>query len=90
MKIRKNLGNLQHLKLKHFANYSNANLITFLQPISSREGGIRQMERPETLKDYTKIVVETDETNPETIATITKDDVFVAYGYRVRMTPKYD
>lgn len=48
------------------------------------------MEIPETLKDYTKIVVETDETNPETIATITKDDVFVAHGYRVRMTPKYD
>lgn len=48
------------------------------------------MERPETLEDYTKIVVETDEPNPETIATITKDKVFVAVGYRVRLTPKYD
>lgn len=44
----------------------------------------------ETLKDYTKIVVETDEENPVTIAVITANDVSPADGYRVRLTPKYD
>jgi len=43
-----------------------------------------------TLEEYTKIVVETDEESPVTIATITCDDVDLADGYRVRMTPKYD
>lgn len=43
-----------------------------------------------TLKDYTKIVVETDEEHPVTIAEITADDITPAYGYRVRMTPTYD
>lgn len=41
----------------------------------------------ETLKDYTKIVVETDEENPTTIAEITEEAVNVADGYRVRLTP---
>lgn len=44
----------------------------------------------ETLKDYTKIVVETDEENPVTIAVITANDVSPADGYRVRLTPEYD
>ncbi len=44
----------------------------------------------ETLKDYTKIVVETDEENPVTIAVITANDVSPADGYRVRLTPAYD
>ncbi len=48
------------------------------------------MEKTETLKDYTKIVVETDEKNPATIATITNGEAVVADGYRVRLTPKYD
>lgn len=43
-----------------------------------------------SLKDYTKIVVETDEENPVTIATITAEDVTPADGYRVRLTPVYD
>lgn len=48
------------------------------------------MEKSETLKDYTKIVVERDEKNPITIATITNDELCIADGYRVRLTPKYD
>ena len=44
----------------------------------------------ETLKDYTKIVVETDEENPVTIAVITANDASPADGYRVRLTPAYD
>lgn len=44
----------------------------------------------ETLKDYTKIVVETDEKDSVTIATITTDEVKVVDGYRVRLTPLYD
>lgn len=43
-----------------------------------------------SLKEYTKIVVETDEENPTTIATVTSEDVLVADGYRVRLTPEYD
>lgn len=48
------------------------------------------MDKTETLSDYTKIVVETDEKNPTAIATITQDKVDVAEGFRVRLTPKYD
>lgn len=48
------------------------------------------MEKSKTLKDYTKIVVETDEKNPITIATITNGEIAVVDGYRVRLTPKYD
>lgn len=44
----------------------------------------------EALTDITKIVVETDEENPKTIAVITADDVDVKEGFRVRITPKYD
>lgn len=44
----------------------------------------------ETLKDYTKIVVETDENDSVTIATITVDEVKAADGYRVRLIPLYD
>lgn len=44
----------------------------------------------ESLKDYTKIVVETDEENPITIAEVTVNEIQAANGYRVRLTPKYD
>jgi len=44
----------------------------------------------DTLKDYTKIIVETDEENPVTIAEITPEEITPADGYRVRLTPKYD
>ncbi|EME3504032.1 hypothetical protein UL360_002450 [Enterococcus faecium] len=43
-----------------------------------------------TLEEYTKIVVETDEQNPKTIAVITADDIEPCEGFRVRMTPRYD
>lgn len=39
----------------------------------------------------TKIVIETDEEHPKTIAVITnKGDEVLADGYRVRYMPKYD
>ncbi|WP_217951401.1 hypothetical protein [Granulicatella adiacens] len=44
----------------------------------------------EALTDITKIVVETDEEDPKTIAVITADDIDSAEGFRVRITPKYD
>lgn len=44
----------------------------------------------ETLSDITKIVVETDEEEAKTIAVIMADDVDVAEGFRVRLTPKYE
>lgn len=44
----------------------------------------------EVLTDITKIVVETDEENPKTIAVITAEDIDSAEGFRVRITPKYD
>ena len=40
----------------------------------------------ETLSDITKIVVETDEKDPKTIAVITADDIDSAEGFRVRIT----
>jgi|GEM_PF-535748 len=44
----------------------------------------------EALSDITKIVVETDEKDPKTIAVITADDIDSAEGFRVRITPKYE
>lgn len=44
----------------------------------------------EALTDITKIVVETDEENPKTIAVITAEDIDSAEGFRVRITTKYD
>lgn len=43
-----------------------------------------------SLKYYTKIIVETDEEDPVTIAEITADNINPSDGYRVRMTPVYD
>ena len=40
--------------------------------------------------DYTKIIVETDEENPITIAIVDAGNIEVADGYRVRLTPVYD
>lgn len=54
------------------------------------EEGDRLMNEVKNLGDYTKIVVETDEENPITIATITNDNVELLDGYRVRLTPEYD
>lgn len=52
------------------------------------------MRKPEnsndTLMDYTKIVVETDEELPKAVAEITADNIIPADGYRVRLTPKYN
>ena len=44
----------------------------------------------ETLSDITKIVVETDENDPKTIAVITAEALDSAKGFRVRITPKYE
>ena len=46
--------------------------------------------KEKTITGYTKIVVETDEENPVTIVTVDADDIEVADGYRVRLTPEYD
>lgn len=42
------------------------------------------------LREYTKITIETEKENPIVIAEITADEVQVANGYRVRLTPKYN
>lgn len=44
---------------------------------------------PKLLQDYTRIIVETDEKHPKTIAIVTADDFELADGFRVRMTPNY-
>jgi len=51
---------------------------------------VREMTEQETLKDYTKIIVETDEKEPVTIAEITAEKIHTANGYRVRLTPTYN
>lgn len=38
--------------------------------------------------EFERIIVETDEKNPITIATITQEDVDTADGYRIRFKPK--
>ena len=48
------------------------------------------MEDEKALGQYTKIVVETDEKNPVTIAVIQSNSVDTIKGYRVRLTPKYN
>ena len=48
------------------------------------------MDKEETLNQFTKIVIETDDKKSVTIATITPDLVEVADGYRVKLTPRYD
>lgn len=44
----------------------------------------------ELLKDYAKIVVETDEENPTIIAVITSENIEAADGYRVRLVPMFN
>ena len=51
---------------------------------------LEELEELEELSDVTKIVVETDEEEPKTIAVITAEDVDSAEGFRVRLTPKYE
>lgn len=46
------------------------------------------MKKIEPFKDYTKIIIETDEENPIAIAEITSEEINVSDGYRVRLTPK--
>ncbi len=48
------------------------------------------MKTKKSLEDYTRVIIETEEENPTTIAVITSEEVEVADGYRVRLTPKYD
>ena len=57
-----------------------------------KEGGKEVKSKDETLPEirgWTRIIVETDEENPVTIATITEDDIDMADGYRVRLRPVY-
>jgi len=53
------------------------------------ERKVRGMQK-ENLRDYTRIVVETDEENPITIADVTVNEIQVADGYRVRLAPQYN
>ncbi|MBC1456240.1 hypothetical protein [Listeria newyorkensis] len=44
----------------------------------------------DTLKDWARIIVETDEETPITIAEISAENIALADGYRVRLTPTYN
>jgi len=55
---------------------------------------VKEMENEQNksikqISGYTRIIVESDEENPEKIAEITADNVDVADGYRVRLRPDY-
>ena len=39
-------------------------------------------------EEFEKVVIETDEKNPVTIAVLTADTVETGQGYRMRITPK--
>ena len=64
----------------------------FLMP--EKEGNMKENDTKTLeegiLKDITRVIVETDEENPVSIAVITADDIKPANGYRVRMRPKYN
>ena len=63
----------------------------FIVPFRSAEKGkLEQWLDAKTLGEYKKIVVETDEENPTTIAAITPNARNAITGYRVRMIPVYE
>lgn len=39
------------------------------------------------MENWTRIIIETDEKNPKTIAVVVNDDYEVADGFRVRLKP---
>lgn len=39
------------------------------------------------MKNWTRIIIETDEKNPKTIAVVVNNDYKVADGFRVRLKP---
>lgn len=51
---------------------------------------LKELDDSKEIRGYTRIVVETDEDEPEIIADITKELIMPADGYRVRLTPEYD
>ena len=63
-------------------------LIIYLQ--MGGEDTKKSKENPPEIRSWTRIIVETDEENPVTIATITADETDVVDGYRVRFRPVYD
>ena len=50
----------------------------------------QEMQNESLLKEWKKIVVETDENDPIPIAAIDSNEIQVAGGYRVRLTPSTD
>lgn len=42
------------------------------------------------MKDWSRIIIETDERNPEVLVIITADDYQLANGLRIRIKPVYD
>lgn len=59
-------------------------------PAGGGENTKKRKENPPEIRGWTRIIVETDDENPVTIATITADETDVADGYRVRFRPVYD
>ena len=39
------------------------------------------------MENWTRVIIETDEKNPKTIAVVVYDDYEVAVGFRVRLKP---
>lgn len=71
-------------------NIEQANALNIKRPTMSQKiNNVRPIGNEE-IRGYTRIVVETDEDNPKTIAEITKELITSADGYRVRLTPEYD
>ena len=64
-------------------------LIIYLQMGGENTKKSKEETLPE-IRGWTRIIVETDEENPVTIATITADETDMADGYRVRFRPVYE
>lgn len=65
-------------------------IATALHQVFISQAIFRSCDGNEPLTGYSKIVAETDDKNPITIAEITSGDVKITDGCRVRLTPKCD
>lgn len=67
---------------EHFGDINDiAEVIECINECEEKEGNLTG--------GFTRIVVETEEKNPKTIATITEKDIEPSEGFRVRLTPVY-
>lgn len=58
--------------------------------MNNEKGDPMKKDNENKILEWTRIIVETDEENPKTIAEITADGAKPANGFRIRLKPPYD